>query len=494
MRQAYLLLLTIILSACNQPQESPTVLRNFTYPATSDEVREFCKKTARSSRYLRYEVFGKTDAGNDLVLIRATSKQKEVKPKLRVLVFAQQHGNEISGKEALLILIRDIANGSLAHLTEHMELWIIPQINPDGGDRNERRNANGIDLNRDHVILQASETRALHDLFHRINPHVTVDIHEYQPFRTSWEEFGGFKNFDVQVGIPTNLNVSEEIRSFAHDRILPEIEKHLDRKGFSFHNYIVGPVPTEGRTRHSTVDIDDGRQSFAILNTLSLIYEGINGRDGFIESLERRTYGQYEAILAFLRFLHENADQTITLVENARQKLRSSIPGESVAIRMEHFHGGSSLSLPLTSSRTGNDTLVIVNNYHPVVSSTLNVKRPTGYLVPADDTLLVKLLEAHRVEFKKDFSTQNFRVKEYYVNRIMMSEDEELENRFPEVTINERIAGGLHADHLFIPINQLHSNFLVSLFEPQSMLGLAQRNGFEYLLKENEVFPVLRVE
>jgi hypothetical protein len=492
MNKLLYLALVFIISACHhQPPESPSVLRNFTYPATSAEIDGFCKKSARSSTNLQFEIFGKSDAGTDLVLIKAISAKKTKTPRLRVLLFAQQHGNEVSGKEALLLLIHDIALDNKPQWLENMELWIIPQLNPDGGDRNERRNAKGIDLNRDHVVLQASETRAIHDLFHRINPHVTVDIHEYQPFRTSWEEFGGFKNFDIQVGIPTNINISPDIRNFAHDRILPEIEKHLNRKGFSFHNYLVGPVPIEGRTRHSTVDIDDGRQSFAILNTLSLIYEGINGRDGFIESLERRTYGQYEAVVAFLNFLHENTDQTISLVENARQKLRTSLPGEPVSIRMEHFPDGRSLSLPLTSSVTGNDTLVIVNNYHPVVKSTLEVKRPRGYLVPADDTLLLNFLETHRVEYIRNFSSQNFRVKEYYVNRIMMSEDEELENRFPEVTIN---AGKLQADHLFIPIDQLHSNFLVSLFEPQSMLGLAQREGFEYLLKEKEVFPVLRVE
>jgi hypothetical protein len=494
MIRIFIVMLIMILAACKQPLESPAVLGNFTYPATSEEIREFCKKTARSSRNLRYEVFGKSDEGSDLVLVKTNGSPKENQSKLRVLMFAQQHGNEISGKEALLLLVRDIANGSLAHLNEHMELWIIPQMNPEGGDRNERRNGSGIDLNRDHVVLQASETRALHDLFHRVNPHVTVDIHEYQPFRASWEEFGGFKNFDVQVGVPTNLNISPEIRNFAHDKILPEIEKHLNQKGFSFHNYLVGPVPTEGRTRHSTVDIDDGRQSFAILNTLSLIYEGINGRDGFTESLERRTFGQYEAVVALLNFLHENADHTINLVENAREKLRSSLPGETVIIRMEHFPDGRSVILPLESSSTGEDTLVVIENYHPVVKATLEVSRPRGYLVAASDDNLKNFLELHKVKYTRDFGSQNFRVKEYYVDRIVMSEDEELQNRFPEVTIRKRNAGGLQVNYLFIPIAQLHSNFLVSLFEPQSMLGLAQREGFEYLLKENKVFPVLRVE
>jgi hypothetical protein len=413
---------------------------------------------------------------------------------LRIMIFAQQHGNEQSGKEAALLLISDLAKEMHTQWFPELEIWIIPQMNPDGSDANQRRNAGGIDLNRDHIVQLAPETRSLHTLFHQIKPHVTVDIHEYQPFTQSWEEFGGFKNFDVQVGIPSNLNIHSAIPTFAQQEVLPAIENHLNNKGFSFHNYLVGPVPTEDRIRHSTVDFDDGRNSFAMLGSLALIYEGINGPDGLSQNLERRTIGQYEALLALIEFLYKNTLKTKLLIDNARQQLIHAQPGEAVAIRMEHLPDGNPLLLPLTSSKTGLDTLVIVDNYHPVVKSTLDVRRPYAYLIPLADSLLVQFLHLHRIHYHDSFDINSKKIIAHYINTINTSIDEELPNRYPFVSMQSVAPDEIPGQYLLVPTAQLHSNVMVSLFEPQSMLGLAQRPGFEYLLREGTRFPILRVD
>ena len=494
MAKIVFLLVLVFLYACQIPLESPAELRAFSSPATSEEVIRFCQRAAGKSEHLTLHTIGRSETGIPLVAIRVADSHSPAEDPLRIIIFAQQHGNEQSGKEAALLLIRDFAKGKHEAWRKNIETWIVPQLNPDGSDVNQRRNAGGIDLNRDHIVQLASETRAIHALFRSVMPHVTVDIHEYQPFRESWEEFGGYKNFDVQVGVPTNPNVDERIRTFALEQALPAIGEHLNSKGFSFHNYIVGPVPTQGRTRHSTVDFDDGRQSFAILNTLSFIYEGINGRDGFIENLERRTYGQYEALLALMEFLQAHNPKVIDMVELARHNLRHSAHGELVPVRLEHFPDGTPLLLPLTSSTTGEDTLVVVENYHPVVKPTLEVRRPRAYLVPASDSLLVNFLKLHEIEFERMFIISDKNIVAMQINSIEMSNDEELANRLPHVTPQKITLERPDQQYLFVPTAQLHSNFLVSLFEPQSMLGLAQRPGFEYLLEEGGIFPILRVE
>jgi hypothetical protein len=494
MRKVLFSILALWLTACGSHFESPTVLRNFQYPATSQEVKEFVEKAVISSDNLYHTIIGHSEGGTPMVAVHASEPIKYPDDKLHVLIFAQQHGNEQSGKEALLLLIRDLANGMYNHWFENLELWIIPQLNPDGSDVNERRNAGGIDLNRDHIVQLAPETRALHNLFREFKPHVTIDIHEYYPFRESWTEFGGYKNFDVQVGVPTNINIDENIRNFALNRALPHIEQHLNGKGFSFHNYIVGPAPNLGRTRHSTVDFDDGRQGFAIQNTLSFIYEGINGRDSYIENLERRTFGQYEGLVALLDFLHNSAEETRNMVNTAQQNLKEAKPGEKVAIRMEHFPDGSTLMLPLTSSKTGLDTLVMVENFHPIVQTTLEVCRPDAYLVPAGDHQLMEFMELHKLLFETTADLDGKVITRYFIESIETSIDEELPNRLPRVVTQTFDGNELTGEYVLVPTAQLHSNFLVSLFEPQSMLGLAQRPGFEYLLREGEEFGILRVE
>ncbi len=494
LKKGLFLLSALALVSCQLSLESPTLLRAFNQPASSDEVIRFSQRAASASDVLTIETFGKSESGIPLVAIKASADNPARENPLRVLIFAQQHGNEQSGKEAALLLMSDLAKGKHHHWLENMELWIVPQLNPDGSDVNQRRNAGGIDLNRDHIVQLAPETRALHALFRREMHHITIDIHEYQPFRESWEEFGAYKTFDVQIGVPTNPNVNKEIRSFALKQALPVVEEHLNSKGFSFNHYIVGPVPSKGRTRHSTVDFDDGRQSFAMLGTIAFIYEGINGRDGFIENLERRTYGQYEALLSMLEFLHSNSQKATIISENARRKLTHQQPGDKVAIRLEHFPDGNPLLLPLSSARTGADTLVVVQNYHPLVKPTLEVIRPQAYLVPQNDSLLEDFLLLHNIKVTESFEISDNRVTAYQIDEIIMSEDEELPNRFPEITSRQAERQNLTENYVYVTVSQLHSNFLVSLFEPQSMLGLAQRPGFEYLLEEGTIFPVLRVE
>ena len=489
----YLLVSIVFLGfSCSSKLESPTVIQSYSYPASHDQIVDFAKEAAKRSGNLAYHVFGNSTDGRELILVRTKSLKNE--NPLRVLVFAQQHGNEQSGKEALLLLIRDLANGNHKSWLKNMEIWVIPQLNPFGGLNNIRVNSEGVDLNRDHVLMLAPETRALHKIFHEFMPHVTIDIHEYQPFQKTWNEFGAYKNFDVQVGIPTNVNVDSSLVKFGLKSALPYIQNHLHEQGYSFQNYIVGPSPNLGRTRHSTVDIDDGRHSFAILNTLSFIYEGINGRDSFKDNLERRTISQYEALKALLNYLNQNTSQVVSMVGNARQQLINAQPHDSVAIRMEHFPDGNSLVVNILSSKTGNDTIVEISDYHPVVRPTLKVTRPKGYLVPANDSLLVTFLKLHRITYEPYTPNDEHTIKYSQINRIDISVDEELENRFPLVEWFSIKQSNLKCDYIFVPVKQLHSNFLVTVFEPQSMLGLAQREGFEYLLQENQMFPILRIE
>jgi hypothetical protein len=204
--------------------------------------------------------------------------------------------------------------------------------------------------------------------------------------------------------------------------------------------------------------------------------------------------GQYEGLIALLDFLYKNAGESRSMVEKARQNLREANPGEKVAIRLEHFPDGSTLMLPLTSATTGQDTLLVVENYHPLVQSNLNVNRPSAYLIPAGDYQLMEFLELHQVKYETTTDLTGKTLSRYFIESIETSVDEELPNRFPQVTAQTLDGSELTEEFVLVFTAQVHSNFLVSLFEPQSMLGLAQRPGFEYLLQEGEVFGILRVE
>ncbi len=484
---AVIMAVSIILPSCGYEEiMTPAESKDFEQPSGYEEIIDFCKNVAKKNPLLEMEVIGHSVGGRDLVVLTAGKRvNKEAEP-LRVLLFAQQHGNEQASKEAGLLILKEIATGSLDHWFDDMELWIVPQVNPDGSELNQRRNQGGHDLNRDHLVLEAPETIALHRLFQGIMPHVNIDLHEYQPYTESWRSFGAYKDFDVQVGINTNINIAENIRKFSLERALPAIGNHLEGLGYSFHNYIVGPPPSEGITRYSTTHIDDGRQSFGILNTVSFIFEGKNGRDGFSDNLMQRSISQAEAIKALLEFLTENSVEVKDIVNNAREQLVSERTGEKVAIRTEYAPDGSALPLNLKSATTGEDTLVMVENYKPLVVPEEETTVPLGYLIPRHDPRLKEWINNHGL-YRLNNMPANASVYGWYLRPISYTEGRRPLKRRVDLS-------HAHEQYVYLPSGQLHSNFLVLSLEPLSDIGLVQENSFEYLLSGDDWYPIYRVE
>jgi hypothetical protein len=105
-----------------------------------------------------------------------------------VLLWSQMHGDEPSATPALLDLLawlyrhreEPIARRMLDRLTLH----VVPMLNPDGAARHERRNAQGIDINRDALRLVTPEGRALKALRDRERPSLGFNLHN-QSWRTS---------------------------------------------------------------------------------------------------------------------------------------------------------------------------------------------------------------------------------------------------------------------------------------------------------------------
>ncbi len=106
----------------------------------------------------------------------------------RILVVGCIHGNECAGL-AITSALRRIRppNG--------VQLWLVPELNPDGAAADTRQNADGVDLNRNFPYLwrltpgptyysgprpvSEPETRAAMRLVRRIRPAVTITFHQH---------------------------------------------------------------------------------------------------------------------------------------------------------------------------------------------------------------------------------------------------------------------------------------------------------------------------
>lgn len=490
----FIVMLFIFQTVLNAQQLiTPLEESNYTRLTSYDELISFLENAVKLNSKLSMDFIAESVEGRKIPSIKISSGEFGTdKEKIKVLIFAQQHGNEPSGKEGALLLIRGFAKEDYDSLLSRIDLIIVPQMNPDGSEKDVRRNGNDADLNRDHLTLLQPETTGLHKLFDEYIPETTMDVHEYFPYSEDWEIFGYIKKFDEQIGATTNINVSEKIRSYSNKIYFPFIKNYLNEQGFSFQNYILGGPPEQELIRHSTYDINDGRQSFGILNTFSFIQEGLNGRDS-IENIKRRAEGQATGMLGFLEFIYLNKNEIKNMVEEERAKLVSGNVNDEVAIQLDHVGDGSTLKLNLFSLYSNEDTIITVKDYRPVVKSLFDVKRPSGYLIPKDSIDLVEWANRQNIELTELKNQDNVIIKQYTVASIDSIDFEGDKVVNPTLEINDVSDIDL-SKYYYVAMNQLRCNQIVIALEPKSILGLVTYKAFEYLLRNGEPYPILRVE
>jgi hypothetical protein len=105
-----------------------------------------------------------------------------------VLLWSQMHGDEPTATSALFDIFEYVRrrqkDPAVQRLLNALTLHVIPMLNPDGAERFQRRNAQGIDVNRDALRLQTPEGRILKEVRDRWQPAVGFNLHN-QNWRTS---------------------------------------------------------------------------------------------------------------------------------------------------------------------------------------------------------------------------------------------------------------------------------------------------------------------
>lgn len=159
-----------------------------TSPSYADTLA-FLQRLAAASPLLSVQTFGTTPEGRDLIYVRA-SKGGPSKPV--VMVQGGIHAGEIDGKDAGMMLLRDIAVGGRADLLDQVDLVFVPVLNADAHENSSalgrpiqrgpahkgaRTNAAGLDLNRDYARLESREVSAVVTLLQKFDPALYVDVH-----------------------------------------------------------------------------------------------------------------------------------------------------------------------------------------------------------------------------------------------------------------------------------------------------------------------------
>jgi protein MpaA len=136
---------------------------------------------------LESRVIGTSVDGRRIRAWRLGQRQEEFGEDIpRVVLISTMHGDE-RATQHILHSLRDVAK------VWELDVWVVPVYNPDGLARNSRRNARGVDLNRNYphewVDLDGSyesgpkpasepETRAMMRFLRRIDPDYVLSFHQ----------------------------------------------------------------------------------------------------------------------------------------------------------------------------------------------------------------------------------------------------------------------------------------------------------------------------
>jgi len=100
----------------------------------------------------------------------------------KILLWSQMHGDEPSATPALLdiadYLLRHRDEPSASSILREFTLLMIPMLNPDGAEVYQRRNAQGIDINRDALHLATPEGRLLKRVRDEYGPMLAFTLHD----------------------------------------------------------------------------------------------------------------------------------------------------------------------------------------------------------------------------------------------------------------------------------------------------------------------------
>lgn len=122
-------------------------------------------------------IAGYSFEGRSLNLVKAGSGET------KVFIWSQMHGDEATATMAICDLLNflvadDELNELRTRILESCTLYILPMVNPDGAEIFTRRNAQGIDINRDFHRQQTPEGKILRSLRDQIKPHFGFNMHD----------------------------------------------------------------------------------------------------------------------------------------------------------------------------------------------------------------------------------------------------------------------------------------------------------------------------
>jgi hypothetical protein len=433
----------------------------------------------------------------------------------RTVVYLQAniHAGEVEGKEAVLMLLREIVQRRHDSWLDSLVLLVVPVYNADGTERvsltarpfqngpiggtGQRSNAQDLDLNRDHTKLESPEARSQADLWRRYDPHVALDLHTTD---------GSVHAYLLTYAEPLHPATDEVLQRFVRETWLPAVTRAVRaRDGFELFFY--GNTPGEPVDRGGGGP-EPGWYTFDHRPRFSENYWGLRNRFGIL--LETYSYAPFEERVRAMRSTlvetlgfawgHAGALRAMTAAADAR-----ALVGDSVAVRARLRRGDSiEVLLGAVSEAhhpyTGQRVLVREDVRRPVrmpdyttFEGTEWARVPRTYLIPARLDAVLDRLAAHGIAVRRLAASaavpvERFRIDSTWTSPRTFQGHNERTVRGAWEAVLDTVPAGTALVDLAQPLARL----AVVLLDPRSDDGFLNWNLLDAALVGARYYPVTR--
>ena len=480
-----------------------------------DETAAFCRRMAEMSPWISCQSFGKSPEGRELLLVIAsrdrafTPEAARASGKPIVLVQNCIHAGECAGKDASLMLLRDMAvTKTRQELLDQVIVLVIPIFNVDGHERfspYSRINQNGPDemgwrttsrnlnLNRDYMKADAVEMRAWLAMWNAWQPDLFIDHHETDGI--DWQ-------YDFLYALDQHAAAAPQVIEWTRS--------HLDRRFFETREkdgHLAAPYmdlvdeanPAKGvRSGGFGPRLSNGYAT--IRNRASILVEG-----HMLKPYRTQVMSHYDLTRRVLEELNRDPKslrEAVTAADEATAKMGAAY---DPAFRFPIAIGQTDESVPFTLkayafrrelSEISGGMRIIYDNTRPIDVPTVwyygtkaakTVTPPLAYIIPPQWTEVIEVLKAHglRCEALKEPLTAEFESYRFTdVSFSKASYEGRLQVSFKAEPVVERrtyIAGSV-----VVPLNQPAAKVAVHLLEPEAADSFVSWGFFDTMLEQKE--------
>ena len=402
--------------------------------ATYEEVIDFYQGLADANTSIAFYEMGQTDSGKPLHLVTfnpdrtfdsefAGDQQKTI-----LLINNGIHPGEPDGIDASMMLMRDLANGTV-QTPENLIIAVIPVYNIGGAlNRNSssrtnqngpesygfRGNARNFDLNRDFIKADTRNARAFIELFHTVDPDLFIDTHVSN---------GADYQYTLTHLFTQHNKLGGELGNYLHTEFMPRLEDSLIKQDWEITPYVnvFNRTPESGFNQF----LDGPRYSTgyaALFNSLGMMIE-----THMLKPYKKRVEGTYALLNEFIRIADAEAEAIRKLRRNAISDMK---PGteyplvwqldttQSSRLNFKGYEATTTASKVTNAQRLKYDTTrpftkeVIYNNYYKPEKS---VTIPEYYIIPTGYHNVVNLLRDNGIRCEMVTKDSTVLAKVYYI-------------------------------------------------------------------------------